>query len=159
MAAIFSYSSADDIANCRWARRVHGASAGAHLTRSKQEYAKCCARAQWVTTVGKEAKYYAPVNFTPDLKFGDAAIGDVKYALDDGKWRRSDLYQLLAFAIAHQCSRALLVNFHPSTPQEASVQVSGTALQRLCWQLTCPEQAAEHLVEQVKSWLSLGAVA
>ena len=113
-----------------------------------------------VTTVGKEPKYYTPLNFMPDLKFGNEAIGDVKYSLDEGKWRRSDVYQLLAFAVAHQCSRALLVNFHPSTPQEASVQVAGTALQRLCWQLDLPpEQAAEHLVEQVKSWLSLGAVA
>ena len=113
-----------------------------------------------VTTVGKEPRYYTPLRFTPDLKFGNEAIGDVKYSLDDGKWRRSDVYQLLAFAVAHQCSRALLVNFHPSTPQAASVEVAGTALQRLCWQLDLPpEQAAGHLIEQVKSWLSLGAVA
>jgi 5-methylcytosine-specific restriction endonuclease McrBC regulatory subunit McrC len=113
-----------------------------------------------VTTVGKESKYYTPLNFTPDLSFGIEAIGDVKYILDEGKWRRSDVYQLLAFAVAHQCSRALLVNFSPSTPREASVQVAGTALQRFCWQLDLPpEQAAGHLVEQVKSWLSLGAVA
>ena len=113
-----------------------------------------------VTTVSKEPKFYTPLSFTPDLKFGDEAIGDVKYSLDEGKWRRSDVYQLLAFAVAHRCSRALLVNFHPSTPQEASVQVAGTALRRLCWQLDLPpEQAADHLVEQVKSWLSLRAVA
>ena len=113
-----------------------------------------------VTTVGKEPRYYAPLNFTPDLKFGDEAIGDVKYSLDEGKWRRSDVYQLLAFAVAHRCSRALLVNFHPSTPDEASVQVAETALQRLCWQLNLPpEQAAEHLIESVKTWLSLRAVA
>ena len=113
-----------------------------------------------LTTVGKEPKYYVPLSFTPDLKLGDQAIGDIKYTLDEGKWRRSDVYQLLAFAVAHQCSRALLVNFHTSTPEEASVQVAGTALRRLCWQLDLPpEQAANHLIESVKSWLSMGAVA
>jgi len=113
-----------------------------------------------VTTVGNEPTYYAPLSFRPDLTFGNRAIGDVKYSLDAGMWRRSDVYQLLAFAVAHQCSRALLVNFHPSVPEDASVQVAGTALRRLCWQLNLPpEQAAERLVEQVKSWLSVEAVA
>lgn len=113
-----------------------------------------------VTTVGNESKYYAPLSFKPDLTFGRLAIGDVKYSLDANMWRRSDVYQLLAFAVAHQCSRALLVNFHPSVQGEASVQVAGTALRRLGWQLNLPpEQAAERLVEQVKSWLSLKPVA
>jgi 5-methylcytosine-specific restriction endonuclease McrBC regulatory subunit McrC len=119
-----------------------------------------CEGLREVTTVGNESKYYAPLSFKPDLTFGHVAIGDVKYSLDAGMWRRGDVYQLLAFAVAHQCLRALLVNFHPTTPQEASVQVAGTTLQRLCWQLDVPpEQAAERLVEQVKSWLSLEAVA
>jgi 5-methylcytosine-specific restriction endonuclease McrBC regulatory subunit McrC len=112
-----------------------------------------------VTTVTKEPKYYTPLRFTPDLRFGNEAIGDVKYTLDEGKWVRDDVYQLLAFAVAHQCSRALLVNFHTSTPQEASVQVAETHLKRLCWQLDrSPEQAGELLVEQVKSWPVFGAV-
>jgi hypothetical protein len=109
--------------------------------------------------VDNETKSYTPLTFTPDLTFGDVAIGDVKYSLDEGKWRTRGVYQLLAFTVSHQCSRALLVNFHPGTPQEASVQVAGTALQRLCWQLHCPpEQAGELLGEQVRSWLSLGAI-
>jgi 5-methylcytosine-specific restriction endonuclease McrBC regulatory subunit McrC len=113
-----------------------------------------------VTTVGKESKHYQPLSFTPDLTFGDIAIGDIKYSLDAGSWRRGDVYQLLAFAVAHQCSRALLVNFHPCAPPEASVQVAGTALRRFCWQLdNPPQQAGDLLVERVRHWLSLGAVA
>jgi hypothetical protein len=112
-----------------------------------------------VTTVGKESKHYPPLSFTPDLVFGDDAVGDVKYSLDVGAWRRPDVYQMLAFAVAHQCSRALLVNFSPCGLPEASVQVAGTTLLRLCWQLDCPpQQAGELLVEQVRTGLSLRAV-
>lgn len=108
-----------------------------------------------VTTVEKETKYYAPLSFTPDLAIGDMAVGDVKYTLDGSKWRRDDVYQLLAFAEAHQRSRALLVNFHPSVPQELSAQVATISLQRHCWRLDLPpEEAGDELVKEVKAWLS-----
>jgi len=108
-----------------------------------------------VTTVGKEPRHYAPLKFTPDLKFGNVAIGDVKYSLDTGSWRRSDVYQLLAFAVAHQCSRALLVNFCESSLPDISVSVAGTMLHRLAWQLDqTPEQAAALLADEVRRWVS-----
>ena len=108
-----------------------------------------------ITNVGKESKYYAPLSFTPDLTFGNIAIGDIKYSLDGGSWRRADVYQLLAFAVTHQCSRALLVNFYANTPPGVSVQVAGTGLERLCWRVDRPpNQAAELLVEHVKTWLA-----
>ena len=108
-------------------------------------------------TVTKESRYFAPLAFTPDLKFGAVAVGDVKYAIDAGKWRRGDVYQLLAFSVSHHCSHALLVNFHPGMSPEISADVAGTKLKRICWEFDRPpEEAAELLVGRVRCWLDGG---
>lgn len=108
-----------------------------------------------ISPVNNESKYYAPLSFKPDLTFGGLAIGDVKYSLDNGGWRRDDVYQLLAFSVAHSCDRALLVNFCTAPPQKASASVAGTLLERLSWRLDLPpHQAGELLVEQTRTWLT-----
>lgn len=107
-------------------------------------------------TVSKQTRSYPPLSFTPDLKFDELAIGDVKYALDSGGWRRSDVNQLLAFTVAHNSKRALLVNFSRGPNEAASVQVSRTAMKRISWQLTlAPADAALRLIADVKDWLEI----
>lgn len=109
-----------------------------------------------LVTVAKKTRSYPPLRFTPDLEFGGIAIGDVKYSLEKGPWTRSHVYQLLAFAEAHECHLGLLVNFSAGQMPEASVQVARTALHRLSWDLSkSPERAASDLVGQVKDWLLL----
>jgi 5-methylcytosine-specific restriction enzyme subunit McrC len=106
-------------------------------------------------TVSKQTRSYPPLSFTPDLKFDELAIGDVKYVLDSGGWRRSDVYQLLAFTVAHNSKRALLVNFSGGPSEPASVQVSGTAMKRISWQLAlAPADAALRLTADVNDWFA-----
>lgn len=108
-----------------------------------------------VVAVARTSRTFSPLQFTPDLTFKGFGVGDVKYSLDKGSWRRADVYQLLAFATAHECSNALLVNFDPKKPPSAKVDVAGTVLDRVSWQLSeTPAGAAERLVEDVRLWVS-----
>jgi 5-methylcytosine-specific restriction enzyme subunit McrC len=102
------------------------------------------------------------LDFNPDLRFRGItdtettlAVGDIKYSLVKELWRRSDVNQLLAFTVAFECNRALLINFHYSGPVQASAEVAGTQLERFSWRLDrTPEEAGQLLVHQVRNWLS-----
>lgn len=79
----------------------------------------------------------------------------MKYALDPGVWRRSDVNQLLAFTVAHETQQAILINFSPQPNEPASARITNTVLTRLSWQLSLtPAQAAFQLVASVKERLS-----
>jgi hypothetical protein len=96
------------------------------------------------------------LTFNPDLVFGRAAVGDVKYKLFDQTWRRSDLYEVLSFGVAFRTERVCLVNFSPSGAFEplAPLRVGDMTVTHLVWRADQPpDQAAEGLVNQARRWL------
>lgn len=105
--------------------------------------------------VTKTRRNYPPLSFTPDLSVADRAVGDVKYSMDQGTWRRSDVYQLLAFAKAFERDAGLLVNFSSEEVSPQSVAVATTRLHKVSWPLTLsPEEAGNSVIQAVSDWLS-----
>jgi 5-methylcytosine-specific restriction endonuclease McrBC regulatory subunit McrC len=63
---------------------------------------------QW--PVKKVGLTLSPSHLTlnPDLVFDDGRqVGDVRYKLSKGEWRRTDLYQVVAFATGFRSNAAL----------------------------------------------------
>lgn len=66
-----------------------------------------------IVEVKKSGLQLMPSKLTlnPDLLFGDAAIGDVKYTLLGPDWNRSYLYQAVTFATGFRLPRAGVFGF------------------------------------------------
>jgi 5-methylcytosine-specific restriction endonuclease McrBC regulatory subunit McrC len=94
-------------------------------------------------------------SLTPDLVFGECAVGDVKYKVWAGDWDRSDLYQLVAFATAFGAHDALRVGF-ASADHGFSVNRVGrvglAACDWMCDATTTPANAERALSHQLWAW-------
>lgn len=94
-------------------------------------------------------------SMTPDLNFGGAAVGDVKYKLWDGDWPRADLYQLVAFATAFGVAEAVRVGFSSTPAGWHHVQVGGVRLSTCDWRAdpaVSPNRAEELLADRMVHW-------
>lgn len=105
--------------------------------------------------VTKTPVKHGALSFNPDLVIGDFAVGDVKYSLDTGSWRRSDVNQLLSFSAAFDRTETLLLNFSPVALQPEQAQVRRVRLTRLAWAVDVPVTAAEsEFRAALRTWLS-----
>jgi 5-methylcytosine-specific restriction enzyme subunit McrC len=99
---------------------------------------------------------------TPDLRFarpGEPAIavGDVKYTLATGQWRRSDLYQLVTFATGFNVNSAVRIAMTTGSPVSGTVHVGDVTLNECLWNAredVSPLAAEDQLVGGVRSWLA-----
>ncbi len=108
-----------------------------------------------LVAVTKQSRSGASLSFNPDLVFGIEAVGDVKYSLDDHSWRRTDVYQALAFSAVFGVRAALVLNFAlgETCVRRATATAGGVALTRLSW--PCgrgPDEAAALVSDEVKDW-------
>ncbi len=98
---------------------------------------------------------------TPDLRFARPgelpfAVGDVKYTLATGQWRRSDLYQLVTFATGFQVTAAVRIAMTTGSPATGSAQVGDVTLSECLWHAhedTEPQDAEDQLVDSIRNWL------
>lgn len=99
------------------------------------------------------------LTFNPDLLFDDGvATGDVKYKWLGREWKRSDLYQAVAFAVAFETDLAALGGFR-ATPlsQPRRVVIGDIEVREFEWIANSdlpPEQAGRALAASVDEWLS-----
>jgi hypothetical protein len=98
------------------------------------------------------------LSMNPDLVFDRGmAVGDIKYKYLGGQWRRSDLYQSIAFATAYRCKDSLVIGFstggHSQLPPLVTAgEVRSTAL---AWSVDpgqTPERSEEDLRFAVAAW-------
>ena len=100
------------------------------------------------------------LSMAPDLVFGkNRAIGDVKYRLLGSDWHRADLNQIVAFATAFGASECAVFGFIGSrgAARPKPVPVGQVKVKTFGWissSDTLPQQSAEQLVSDVKSWLN-----
>ena len=91
------------------------------------------------------------VTLEPDLEFGKGvAVGDVKYRLYSGKWRREEVFQLTTYAAAAKSSRALLIGFSKQELPAADLVVGNHRLRLVTWHATesrDPSVEAQRLVD------------
>ena len=98
------------------------------------------------------------MTLNPDLVFDSGnAVGDVKYKLPGSEWGRSDLYQLVAFAVGFRVRRGILVHFSRHEDLELpTVQVGDIDLHAVSWlanEDTTPKEALERLASSVDALL------
>ncbi|WP_342431063.1 hypothetical protein [Neobacillus sp. FSL H8-0543] len=98
------------------------------------------------------------IKVNPDLVFGDGlGVGDVKYKLSKGYWKRQDLYQVTAFAAAAKSKRGLLLNFQDAkTLSLPKVTLGDIEISQCAWNIDSksPEVAAKNLVKEVHRWIT-----
>jgi 5-methylcytosine-specific restriction enzyme subunit McrC len=98
---------------------------------------------------------------TPDLRFARPgepafAVGDVKYTLATGQWRRPDLYQLVTFATGFNVSSAVRIAMTTGSPVSGTAHVGDVTLNECLWNAredVSPPDAEDQLVGSVRSWL------
>lgn len=94
-------------------------------------------------------------SLTPDLAFGDAAVGDVKYKLWTGDWDRGDLYQLVTFATGFGVTRGVRVGFSPTPHGPSPVRVGPVGLAAVDWWCDAsldPLEAERDLKARLQDW-------
>jgi 5-methylcytosine-specific restriction endonuclease McrBC regulatory subunit McrC len=108
--------------------------------------------------VHKTTASHGELTFNPDLVIGSGAVGDVKYSVDSGGWRRSDVNQLLAFATAFAVTDTLLVNFSPVRLLPRTETVTPVHLTRIAWNVGETVKAAEQSFRHdVRKWFAVQA--
>jgi 5-methylcytosine-specific restriction enzyme subunit McrC len=110
--------------------------------------------------VQKKGMKLTPSHLTlnPDLVFDEgAAIGDVKYKLNKPEWRRSDLYEIVAFATGYGSQRAAIVGFGGGTSADPpTINVGPVSVRHFTWRTEdelLPEEAGAALCTAVGRWL------
>jgi hypothetical protein len=98
------------------------------------------------------------LTLNPDLVFDDGSeVGDVKYKVNQPSWRRSDLYEVVAFATGFGAARAAIVGFGPSGSAEPpSLAVGAVAVRHFSWPsdpTVPPAEAAGVLCDALAGWL------
>jgi hypothetical protein len=97
------------------------------------------------------------LTLNPDLAFDEGgAVADVKYKLTQPDWRRSDLYQVVAFATGYESKSAALVGFGDvRSAVPPSINVGSVEVQYLTWPIhrASPEEASKELQAAVAEWL------
>jgi 5-methylcytosine-specific restriction enzyme subunit McrC len=98
------------------------------------------------------------LTFSPDLLFdGGLATGDVKYKWLGREWKRADLYQAIAFAVAFDTDLAALGGFR-ATPlfEPRRVVIGNIEVREFGWIANSdvpPEEAASILAGSLDDWL------
>lgn len=101
------------------------------------------------------------LSVNPDLVFGSGlGVGDVKYRYLGPDWNRTDFNQLIAFAAAFRCNRALLLGFvrDASASRPRSAPVGSVMASAFGWNASAtvaPEESAALLAAHVRQWLAL----
>jgi len=92
----------------------------------------------------------------PDLLFGRQAVADVKYKLSSPRWRRRDLYQLVAFATGFDVRHAAMIDFQADAkPRLKTIRLGRVHVAHLTWPALVesdPAIALRQLGEQVTNW-------
>jgi 5-methylcytosine-specific restriction enzyme subunit McrC len=97
-----------------------------------------------------------PLN--PDLVFENPpAVADIKYKTTSSKWKRQDLYQVVAYAVALRCRHTAVIEFHDGrgVPPPA-VCIGDISVTHFTWSSSpdvSPSEAAIRLSHDVESWL------
>lgn len=99
------------------------------------------------------------LTFNPDLLFdGGTAIGDVKYKWLGREWKRTDLYQAVAFAVAFETDLAALGGFRATPlPAPRRLVIGDIEVREFEWIANAdvpPEEAGKILATAVDQWLS-----
>lgn len=99
------------------------------------------------------------LTFNPDLLFdGGLATGDVKYKWLGAEWRRADLYQAIAFAVAFETDLAALGGFRAIPLSEPrKVVIGDIEVREFEWVANSdvpPEEAGRILAASLEDWLS-----
>lgn len=100
------------------------------------------------------------LSINPDLVFGKShAIGDVKYKALGKDWSKPDFNQIVTFATGFESNWASLFGFSieesPTLPSRVSVgQVKLSAFSWIATESRSPEDSAEKLLAEVKTWLN-----
>jgi 5-methylcytosine-specific restriction enzyme subunit McrC len=95
----------------------------------------------------------------PDLIIGHGhAIADVKYKVASGRWGRSDLYEVVAFAAAAESTRAAVIGFRTTDAARPSdVQVGDVRVRYFAWNAqedVSPMEAADAVANELSAWLN-----
>ena len=104
------------------------------------------------------------VSANPDLGIGTKPllVGDVKYKVQTKDWRRADLAQSVFFAVAYEAPKSLIIDFeNEESKPNGDLQVSQILVSSLGWdaaESSNPEESAQKLVDQVKSWLGKSSI-
>jgi hypothetical protein len=100
------------------------------------------------------------VTVNPDIVIDETgAIADVKYKIASVKWRRNDLYQIVAFAEALKADRAAIIDFADVQHRAPALQVGDIATSNLTWQtadISAPD-AASRLADDLRNWIVRGS--
>jgi len=99
------------------------------------------------------------LTFNPDLLFdGGVATGDVKYKWLGREWKRNDLYQAIAFAVAFETDLAALGGFRSTPlPEPRLLRIGDIEVREFEWIANSdipPEEAGKMLASSIDSWLS-----
>jgi hypothetical protein len=86
------------------------------------------------------------------------AIADVKYKLAQNEWRRADLYQAIAFAVAFRSRDAALIGFDGSSKVwKPDVQIGDIRVRDLSWNADPemdPKESGQLMASQINRWLT-----
>jgi hypothetical protein len=98
------------------------------------------------------------MTLNPDLVFGSTlALADVKYKLATDEWKRSDLYQVVAFATAYRVAHAAIIEFErPGSRALPELLVGDVNVRHLIWPADddlSPIEAASCIVTSIRGWL------
>jgi 5-methylcytosine-specific restriction endonuclease McrBC regulatory subunit McrC len=111
---------------------------------------------QGSSTVSKQGMRIrgSPMTFTPDLKFGDVAVADIKYKVTSD-WIRSDLYQAVTFATAFGTTQSAIVGFSAKLLDSVEVRVGGVHVRRFAWKTENmePSQSEGDILREIRNWL------
>lgn len=110
--------------------------------------------------VKKKGITLAPSSLTlnPDLVFDDGSeVADVKYKINRPSWRRSDLYEVVAFATGFGASRSAIIGFgSTSLPEPPSLTVGTVEVRHFTWPTDFeipPTNAGTMLCAAIAAWL------
>ena len=95
----------------------------------------------------------------PDLVFrAFRAVGDVKYKRIDGRWKRSDLYQVVAFAALLDYTRASILTFAKSDADvPGDIDFGRIRVRAIAWRAdpaVSAAAAARRFCDDVTRWLT-----
>jgi 5-methylcytosine-specific restriction endonuclease McrBC regulatory subunit McrC len=100
------------------------------------------------------------LTLNPDLTIGHprtTAVADVKYKVATTEWKRSDLYQAVAFAVGFRVRNGAIIEFLlPSGQSLEPVSVGDIVVTHLCWpadENVPAAVAAEALATDFAQWL------
>lgn len=99
------------------------------------------------------------ISLNPDLLIeGGQAVGDIKYRHFGGDWDRASLNQIVTFATGFGAKSGFIVGFGrgPHARMSVQVRVGDVAVRKFAWDASSdahPEQSANLLAEEVRTWL------